>query len=298
MQGDALRAYWWNPRREGRSMLGESLKAGAAWAAVVGGGGGLFRNFGDTYSSDFLSYATGRSIVWGDLRHASVVCVGSLLERVISSGANVTVLGTGFRSVPSRLASFEQLRVVGVRGLLSCGILGLSSSYAVGDPGLACRRVYSLSSMNRVDGRIGVVPHFRMLGGTSWRCVPWFLEMNNDVAVINPGLPPRLVAERIAGCSLVVSASLHGLIFADSLGVPAVAWRGALENGESEFKYSDYSSILDQGVVWAGSSTLCSVDGLRRSSDEASFRRDRIWARVRAFEERVLEEGGSISGGF
>lgn len=58
---------------------------------------------------------------------------------------------------------------------------------------------------------------------------------------------PRAVAE-ISACETIVTSSLHGLITADALGIPAV-WVGldpAHEMGD--FKFADYEAAVTPGV--------------------------------------------------
>ena len=51
------------------------------------------------------------------------------------------------------------------------------------------------------------------------------------------------MVEFLLGCELVVSSSLHGIIFAEAFGVPARWWappNGGAARTERAFKYQDY----------------------------------------------------------
>jgi pyruvyltransferase len=74
----------------------------------------------------------------------------------------------------------------------------------------------------------------------------------NRRAVLSPRAPLARVLRTIAGSSLVVGSSLHGVIVAEALGVPARAVRAT---AEPAFKYEDYylATGRDPDEVVAGS---------------------------------------------
>lgn len=63
-----------------------------------------------------------------------------------------------------------------------------------------------------------------------------------------PNLPPLEMARSLSGADLVVTSSLHGLVFADAYGVPGqlvTMTDGPHQKQEPTFKYDDYGSALD-----------------------------------------------------
>jgi len=63
-----------------------------------------------------------------------------------------------------------------------------------------------------------------------------------QVCIISVRLPPSEFAAQIAACDAVVSSSLHGLIFADSLGVPNAHIRSSDRVAGDGYKFRDYYS--------------------------------------------------------
>lgn len=63
---------------------------------------------------------------------------------------------------------------------------------------------------------MGIVPHYVDLH----RPVLAELAGRADTRVISPSLAPDEYVAAVAGCSVILSSSLHGLVTADSLGIP------------------------------------------------------------------------------
>lgn len=77
-------------------------------------------------------------------------------------------------------------------------------------------------------------------------------SVRDRAGVVNPRWPLRRVLRRIAGAELVVGSSLHGVIVAEALGVPA---RAVSSEAEQPFKYEDHylATGRDPDSVIAGS---------------------------------------------
>lgn len=89
-------------------------------------------------------------------------------------------------------------------------------SIPLGDPGLLCNLIYT-KKVDTTD-KIGIIPHFR---DESSKYLNDVIKKHPGVfKVISVGQSPEKVADEIKSCRLVLSSSLHGLIVADSLGVP------------------------------------------------------------------------------
>jgi hypothetical protein len=71
-----------------------------------------------------------------------------------------------------------------------------------------------------------------------------------DTRMISPHSSWKEVFRQIQTCGSVISSSLHGLVVADSLGVPSVwvQFRGTrTRRTEGTFKYMDYLESYQQG---------------------------------------------------
>ena len=108
---------------------------------------------------------------------------------------------------------------------------GIEAPEIYGDPALLLPVVLPelREEANRKKFEVTVVPNYRDLDNNpGWRLSP---------KVLNPRAPLSRVLSRIAASELVVGSSLHGIVVAEALGVPARLVRSAVE---TDFKYDDY----------------------------------------------------------
>jgi pyruvyltransferase len=163
------------------------------------------------------------------VRAARLVSVGSVLH---FTRPGDVVWGTGANGkVTTGQAQLGSLDIRAVRGPLTHDLLarhGVPAPQVFGDPGLLIGQLWP-----RV--RLAAGP-----GGAEVLVVPNL----NDVAatkpaanVVDPRTPVREVIARIATSQLVVGSSLHAIVVADALKVPARLLRSAAEH---PFKYEDY----------------------------------------------------------
>jgi hypothetical protein len=62
--------------------------------------------------------------------------------------------------------------------------------------------------------------------------------------VVRPTLPAAVVIGEVAAAPWVLSESLHGVVVAHSVGIPAVLLRDESGSSETDWKYADYLSAL------------------------------------------------------
>lgn len=158
---------------------------------------------------------------------ADIVACGSVLTHV--SGQHIIVWGSGtYATQPVDASRFE---VRAVRGETSRKVAS-APGVPMGDPGLLASLVWP--RQHEGDG-VGWVPHYR-----DSRRSPGF-PVSRVIDVLQP---VEKVVDDIQKCSAVVSSSLHGLIVAQSYGIPTLhephfAVRGGL------VKFYDHMSALD-----------------------------------------------------
>jgi pyruvyltransferase len=233
--------FWWSPRRVLRDCGFELKTHPSAWLRLLAATGRFMSNFGDELSRDVVGHLTGRGVRWAAPHEADAFAIGSVLQialKVARPGAQIW--GSGLREglVPenSRLAGVS---VLALRGEQTRAALG-STNDVLGDPGILA--VEALGAPGGPRGGMGYVPHFTDYGSAGRRGLI-AQARTRGFSVICPARP---VAEVLAECArhdLILSSSLHGLVLADALGVPALAavpGRGATE---PRFKYQDYESI-------------------------------------------------------
>lgn len=164
-----------------------------------------------------------------------LLSVGSILH-FAPEGA--TVWGTGinfkvWRPVPP---SVRTLDIRAVRGPLTARTLaaaGVCVPAVFGDPGLLLPRyVPEMTAWSRLTGpEVLVVPNLNDYASMSARAIELGLK------VLDPRSPMTHVLRTIVSAGLVIGSSLHAIVVADSVGVPA---RLIASSAEHVFKYLDY----------------------------------------------------------
>ena len=216
---------------------------------------GRERNAGDWFSPLICERLSGRRIRYADPRTCDLVAVGSVLGRLNRShplhrlglARRLDVWGTGSLRADDRLQTAHRLHAV--RGRLtarSCAQLEAAPSGAeavfsprLGDPGLLAHLLLDRPIAKRHG--TGVVPHLMDRGHPA---LDAFLFTAPYARVLDIRMSvPDLLAE-IARCERILSSSLHGLVFADALGIPNrwIILSGALQGGRH--KFDDYYSAF------------------------------------------------------
>lgn len=233
---------YWNPRRPLRLALGgyvlrrpRFVNRLKSWQRE--------NNFGDllgpllvkeilTKHSDRISPPTTRLAGPAqrmDQQRQVLLAVGSILH--LANDGDV-VWGAGRNGkIPDDRHRFAQLDVRMVRGpktrdfLMARGIHVLPN---YGDPGLLMPSFFPQLRKwaESPTAEIRFVRHFRDIP-----------KERGSIPTIDPQQPLWKVLEEIARSRFVVSSSLHGLVIAEALGIPA---RGVAARTEPRFKYADY----------------------------------------------------------
>jgi hypothetical protein len=200
-----------------------------------------YGNFGDDASPLLVTKLSGiesRRVVPGEKK---LLAIGSILHRAKDGDI---VWGSGLKS-DEALDSHPggDILVTAVRGPKTLKVLeragwDTSNIKAMFDPGVLLRHIYADRlaqydmNQNKRFGKIRIVPHFKddlVFKRQRPDLIKHFISADGD---------PLRILESMLGADLVISSSLHGIIFAESLGIPAI-WLDS-PGGEGHFKYLDY----------------------------------------------------------
>ncbi|MGB5135676.1 MAG: polysaccharide pyruvyl transferase family protein [Prochlorococcaceae cyanobacterium] len=197
-----------------------------------------YPNFGDDLNRLLLE-KNGFTPVRQSPSGADLVFIGSILDMVPDDYRGI-IMGSGFRTDGHRRA-LSNAKILAVRGHLTADRLSLSSSErVVGDPGLL---VSTFAQRQKPLYEIGLLPHL------SDRTAPSFNKLgknlSNRCCIIDPRQKAESVIGQISKCALLFSSSLHGLIIADSLGIPS-RWIHLSEDAVPAFKFHDYYSAFEE----------------------------------------------------
>lgn len=215
-----IKLYWWHDRGNG----------------IV--------NFGDEITKDILIQLFGYHSIHATQSEAELIGAGSILEIASNrDGDNeMYVWGSGFMwKDEQRAGRLEGLRFCAVRGVHTRDRLGIERNRtALGDPGLLANIVYKKSS--NITDTIGVVAHFVDANEPVVRR----LSEDKRFKIIDPLRSPEEVALDITSCKLVLSSSLHGIIFADSFNIPNIHIQLSDNVAGGTYKFEDYYSATDR----------------------------------------------------
>ena len=180
---------------------------------------------------------SGHSVEMTSVENCNLVAIGSILEGVVDARRDqpLWVWGSGFIKEGGKVEP-TMLRCAAVRGPLTAKrLVSEVRPQALGDPGVLADRLLRRPVQTRWE--IGVVPHYVDLAHP---LIGELRDRHSEAIVISPLLSPEVFVERIASCRAVISSSLHGLIVADSAGVPNMWVEFSDRIIGKGYKYRDY----------------------------------------------------------
>lgn len=219
-------------------------------------------NFGDQLSPAVMAHYTRHKPLWVSPDfEGKVIAIGSIAAYM---RPNDIVLGAGSIR-PERRTLPRGVRVLAVRGPMTAELLGLSpDAVRLGDPGALAPEAFGISRDPDAT-HIGLIPHLEDRGAVrALLNSPRVRSSVKDTAhlrVIDLSSSPRSVVSSIASSRVCLSSSLHGLVVAEALGVPAV-WVSVSDRiTGGTFKFLDYFAgtgregqtalTLDEGLEYA-----------------------------------------------
>ncbi|UWP96678.1 polysaccharide pyruvyl transferase family protein [Aliiroseovarius crassostreae] len=206
-------------------------------------------NFGDDLSREVVSFVSGREVSWAPKDAADMVALGSVLQGVRNrfkdgspKGNRPVIWGTGLMfPVPKDFLPYVETRLV--RGPLTATFLGLKHNQ-FGDPGLLAQEALGAQG-ERID-RIGIIPHMKHVDSPELAAV---LAAEPALFLIDPRRSAREVVAEIARCAHVISSSLHGLVVADSFGIPNTWLEPVAIHAMPKLKFYDYATGIERPLA-------------------------------------------------
>jgi hypothetical protein len=193
-------------------------------------------NFGDLITPTLLKYH-GFTPVFTRPCKARLAGAGSILEHLPDDFTGV-ILGSGF-ILESSFRRFRSATIIALRGELSRQRIGPPGKLALGDPGLLASDVMPRREQKKFA--LGIVPHY--LEKSNPVVGRLISRLGREATLIDAQKEPLDVFSAIDQCEHILSSSLHGLIVADSLGIPN-CWIAAENLWGGRFKFDDYYSAF------------------------------------------------------
>lgn len=200
---------------------------------------GIENNWGDALNPVLIEDITGKKPILStevfNIKKNNVYCViGSILE--IPSEENLIVWGSGFISSNSKF-KVKPKEIHAVRGPRTRELIlknGIYCPEVYGDPAILYPCIYKPIIEKKY--KLGIIPHYVDQSN------PLLNKFKNEssVLIIDMLSGIRTVVDDICSCEIVASSSLHGIIAADSYGIPSI-WIEFSKKVKGEgFKFYDY----------------------------------------------------------
>ncbi len=217
------------------------------------------QNAGDLLNKNLVEKLSGKQVVCSKMYDADMIAIGGALvglqygkdpkRRILQKllgliygNKPLYVWGSGFFRNDNENGFYRSnLKVCALRGQLSrerlAMLTGKDYDVPLADAGLLANLFVEGTPKKEYD--VGIIPHF------SQKEEPRFQELKesfSSACVIDIQQEPETVIRQIAGCRYILSSSLHGLIFADGLGIPNLHILGKTPLKGGNFKFEDYYS--------------------------------------------------------
>lgn len=206
-------------------------------------------NFGDIMTPVFLKHY-GLSITPGN-HQSDIIGIGSLLHDVHPDYDGMIWSSGLIRDTQLTLRN-PKVRVFAVRGQMSLDRINAPAKWfdrdaiVLGDGGLLMKKLFPEHADVPKQFKLGIVPHYVDKDSID-RIIPLVVENNPDnVLVIDICSGLDNVARAINQCECILSSSLHGLVAADSYGIPNRQFTVTTSKyiTGNQFKYRDYYSCF------------------------------------------------------
>jgi hypothetical protein len=218
------------------------------YAASVGRRfGETAENFGDNLMQPLLREVFDLDVEFVTHRKADLIGVGSILDSYFRrhKGRQVSfinrrpwktlhVWGSGFMDTHSEAIWPQKLKFHAVRGPLSASKIG-KPDIPQGDPAILLSKIWPSKATKKHE--VGIIPHF-----ATYKAFEQAYEaaLPKHWKIIDLMGNPKDICGDISSCEIIVSSSLHGLIVADTYGVPSkwILPENAIKG--DGFKFRDY----------------------------------------------------------
>lgn len=226
---------------------------------VIKLGYSLLQNAGDAFNKPLVEKMSGALVMQSKVANAELLALGGslanlqfskefkhrLLQRIAGSTyakKPLYVWGSGFLYEDNDAPFYRKnLVFCALRGELSrrkvSKLIGKEIAVPLCDPGLLIGDVYTTSGKKQYS--MGIISHYIE------RDNPYFEALHRqcpDSVLIDIRNTPDAVAEVISQCESIASSSLHGLVFADALGIPNIRLKVTGKIAGGDFKFNDYYS--------------------------------------------------------
>lgn len=195
-------------------------------------------NWGDALNPVLVKLLSSKEIVqvYGFQKRHHYQVIGSILN---DATQQTEVWGTGLMF--GDVAVARPKKIYSVRGPLTRDALirqGFECPEVYGDPALLLPRFFNPEIEKQYE--VGIIPHYVDKGN------PWIEQFRKDSNVLILDIESGIqdFVRSLKACENIISSSLHGLICADSYGVPNVRVVFSDKIAGGDFKFFDYAKSV------------------------------------------------------
>lgn len=212
-------------------------------------------NFGDALSPLLISKILGRQVVWSAPYRADIMGIGSIIghakklwRRSLLSRQTCPLCVWGSGSLLPIRPRTRFMEFLAVRGAKTRDFIGLRDDIPLGDPGMLSPLLLGETAPPpQSQFGLGMIPHWKEKSAPA---ISEFVERFPHCKMIDVTNPDVLGTIRtIASCEFVLSSSLHGLVVADSFGIPNARFRLSTAKHTSDWKFEDYFSGVERDCL-------------------------------------------------
>jgi pyruvyltransferase len=203
-------------------------------------------NLGDALSPILIEYLSGlrpfqiKEYSVNPKNEPIYTVIGSILEFPLLKNKkilkNTIIWGTGFIAESGKLHGTPK-QICAVRGPLTRDNIlksGIKCPEIYGDPALLYSRIYK-PAINK-QYKLGIIPHYIEKGNYLLK----EFKNNSEILIIDIEGPINTVIDQIYSCKSIASSSLHGIIAADTYGIPSLYIKLSDRVVGNGFKFRDY----------------------------------------------------------
>lgn len=209
-------------------------------------------NLGDILNKEIVEKITNQQIESKKINKSDIIGIGSVLNEFFDTKSKQKpfIWSSGFIQ-PFQKKIRSKFKLAALRGKLTLDELERLTRISydnviLGDGGLLAP--YLLDKMPEKKYKLGIIPHYIDQDN---QILHQLKDLVDNATIINICGDPIETIKRIAECEIIISSSLHGLIVADSLGIPNQWIRFSDKVIGNDFKFKDYYSVYDiQPKVW------------------------------------------------
>jgi hypothetical protein len=197
------------------------------------------RNFGDAVNPLIIGHVSKSLACFDRLAAPHLLPIGSIFHM---ANRNSHVWGSGVMNPAKEVPAFNPARVHALRGERTVehlrGLGHVIRDVPLGDPGILVGELGGVQARdpNRSTGVV-IVPHHASFNDPRFKS----LSQRDDVTLLDMMTDHPSLLDVLRQADIVVSQSLHGLIFAEAFGIPSV-WISDKVDDAWCFKFHDWFS--------------------------------------------------------